>query len=196
MISVIRLQYLQNRIAHHDDQWAYQELFSQFYCSLTKFAFSLIKSKQSAEEVVSDVFMKIWEKRATLEQIENLRVYLFVATRNTALNYLDKQKKSCTINLDELQAEPRCTYVDGEQMLVTAELMLRIHREIDRLPPKCRTIFKLVKEDQLRYKEVAEILHVSVKTVENQLAIALRKIGAAVSFDIKRTILVSVASHP
>jgi len=196
MISVIRLQYLQNRIAHHDDQWAYQELFSQFYCSLTKFAFGLIKSKQSAEEVVSDVFMKIWEKRARLEQIENLRVYLFVATRNTALNYLDKQKKSCTINLDELQAEPRCTYVDGEQMLVTAELMLRIHREIDRLPPKCRTIFKLVKEDQLRYKEVAEILHVSVKTVENQLAIALRKIGAAVSFDIKRTILVSVASHP
>jgi RNA polymerase sigma-70 factor (family 1) len=195
MISAIRLQYLQNRISTFDDQWAYQELFSQFYCSLTKFALSLIKSKQSAEEVVSDVFMKIWERRRKLEEIENLRVYLYVATRNTALNYLDKQKKSITSNIDELKSEPRCTYIDGEQMMVTAELMERIHREIERLPPKCRAIFKLVKEDQLRYKEVAEILHISTKTVENQLAIALRKIGAAVRFDINRTILVSVGSQ-
>ena len=56
------------------------------------------------------------------------------------------------------------------------------------MPPKCQIIFRLVKEDELKYREVAEILNLSVKTIENQLSIALRKIGAAISFDIKRTI--------
>ncbi len=71
--------------------------------------------------------------------------------------------------------------------------MAIIEREIDKLPPKCKIIFKLVKEDSLKYKEVAEILNISVKTVENQLAIALRKIGNAVSFDISKTISSSVS---
>jgi RNA polymerase sigma-70 factor (ECF subfamily) len=64
----------------------------------------------------------------------------------------------------------------------------RIKEVIDQLPPQCKIIFRLVKEDELKYREVAEILHLSVKTVENQLSIALRKIGAAIHFDIKRTI--------
>jgi RNA polymerase sigma-70 factor (family 1) len=190
MISEIRIQYLQNRISSCDDQWAYKELFVQFYSCLTDFAMGMLRSKELAEEVVSDVFIKIWERRKRLEEIENLKVYLYVATRNTSLNYLEKQKKSLTYNLDEFSTEIGCLYINPEQMMVTTEIMDRIYQAIEELPNKCKIIFKLIKEDQLRYKEVAEILHISVKTVENQLAIALKKIGAAVSFDIDRTILV------
>jgi RNA polymerase sigma-70 factor (family 1) len=196
MISAIRIEYLQTRISECADEWAYRELFGQFYSSLTHFAKSFLHSKQSAEEVVSDVFIKIWQMRNDLDQISNLKVYLYTATRNTALNYLEKQKKSTTCNIEDLSANTRSLYVDPEQMMVTAELRDRIYKAIDKLPPKCKMVFKLVKEDQLRYREVAEILHVSTKTVENQLAIALRKIGDAVSFDIKRTILVPIGhSH-
>jgi RNA polymerase sigma-70 factor (ECF subfamily) len=72
--------------------------------------------------------------------------------------------------------------------MITADMLALIRKAIDGLPPKCRTIFKLVKEDGLKYREVAEILNISVKTVESQLAIALHKIGTVVSFDISKAI--------
>jgi RNA polymerase sigma factor (sigma-70 family) len=73
-------------------------------------------------------------------------------------------------------------------LMITADMLAMIQQAINQLPPKCKIIFKLTKEDGLKYREVAEILNISVKTVENQLAIALHKIGTAVHFDIQKTI--------
>jgi len=188
MIAADRVLYLQTRIARFDDQHAYKELFTSFYSYLFQFAFSFVKSKESAEEVVSDVFIKIWEKRKALEKVNNLKVYLYVATRNNAFNYIDKQKRNATNNIEDFSGEFTSRYFDPEQLLITADMMALIEDAINNLPPRCKVIFKLIKEDNLKYKEVAEILNISIKTVENQLAIALRKIGSAVSFDIKKTI--------
>jgi RNA polymerase sigma factor (sigma-70 family) len=115
-------------------------------------------------------------------------VYLYVATRNISFNYCDRQKRTATNSLDDVSVEFTSRYFDPEQLLITADMMSRLGKEIDKLPPKCKMIFKLIKEDNLRYREVAEILNISVKTVENQLTIALRKIGHAVRFDIGKTI--------
>lgn len=188
MITVNRIQYLQHRIACFDDQHAYKELFTSLYSYLCTFARTLVKAKEPAEEVVSDVFIKIWEKRRSLDKIENLKVYLYVSTRNLSLNYLEKQKRSLTNPLDNFHTEFVSLYFDPEQLLITADMLAMIRAAIGQLPPKCKMIFKLVKEDGLKYREVAEILGISVKTVENQLAIALHKIGTAVSFDIDKTI--------
>lgn len=186
------LKYLQLRIARSDDQTAYKELFTSLYSSLLLFAKSIVKTKEAAEEIVSDVFIRIWERRRELEKIENLKVYLYVSTRNTALNYLNLHKRDITNPLDEFHTEFTSIYFDPEQLLITADMLALIKRAIDQLPPKCRIIFKLVKEDGLRYREVAEILGISVKTVENQLAIALQKIGNTVSFDVEKTVPSSV----
>ncbi|MFI5152270.1 MAG: RNA polymerase sigma-70 factor [Chitinophagales bacterium] len=191
MIAADKIQYLQIRISRYEDQHAYKELFTGLYSYLYHFAFSFVKSKQSAEEILSDVFIKIWEKRKVLEKIDNLKVYLYVATRNTSLNYVEKQKRTATYNIDELEGTINGFYFDPEQLLITAEMATRIKKAVDELPPKCKLVFKLVKEDGLRYREVAEIMNISEKTVENQLGIALRKIGKAVDFDIKKTIPVS-----
>ena len=182
-----KILYLQMRVARFEDQQAYKELFTSFYSYLFHFAFAIVKSKESAEEVVSDVFIKIWEKREALEKISSLKVYLYVATRNVAFNYADKQKRFATNNIEDFPIEFKSRYFDPEQLLITAEMVSIIKNEINKLPPKCKAIFKLVKEDGLKYKEVAEILNISPKTVENQLAIALRKIGTAISFDINKT---------
>ncbi len=195
MITVEQIQYLQQRIARFDDQQAYKLLFTALYPYLYPFARTLVKAKEPAEEIVSDVFIKVWEKRKELEKIENLKVYLYVATRHIALNYLDKEKRNATNYLDDLQSEFTSVYFDPEQLLITADMLALIQKAIDQLPPKCKIIFKLVKEDGLKYREVAEILNLSVKTVENQLAIALQKLGNAVSFDIKKT-LPSTVRHP
>ena len=195
MITATTIRDLQSRIARYDDQLAYRELFTSLYSYLFRFAKSLVKAKEPAEEIISDVFIKVWEKRKELEKIENLKLYLYVTTRNIAYNYLDKQKRSATNPLEDLQAEFTSLYFDPEQMLITADMMARIQKAVDQLPPKCKMIFKLTKEDGLKYREVAELLSISIKTVENQLTIALQKIGSAVSFDIRKTVSSSIR-HP
>ncbi|HXB93141.1 MAG TPA: RNA polymerase sigma-70 factor [Puia sp.] len=186
------LKYLQSRIACFDDQGAYKELFTSLYSPLFLFAKSMVKSKESAEEIVSDVFIRIWERRRELQKIDNLKVYLYVSTRNTALNYINQHKRNVTNPIDEFQAEFTSIYFDPEQLLITADMLALIKRSIEQLPPKCKIIFKLVKEDGLKYREVAEILNLSIKTVENQLAIALQKIGNTISFDVDKTLPSSV----
>jgi RNA polymerase sigma-70 factor (family 1) len=188
MIAIAKINYLQERIARYDDQFAYKELFVAFYNPLLLFALSFVKSKEQAEEIVSDVFISIWEKRKRIDSINNLKVYLFVATKNTALNYLSRQNKTVITDIDDVAVELRSIYFDPEQLLITAEMISRIKEAINQLPPKCRIIFKLVKEDELKYREVAEILDISIKTVENQVSIALKKIGSAINFDITRVI--------
>jgi RNA polymerase sigma-70 factor (family 1) len=195
MITANTIRELQVRIARFDDQQAYKELFTSLYSYLFQFAKTLVKAKEPAEEIISDVFIKVWEKRKELEKIENLKLYLYVSTRNLSYNYLDKQKRSATNPLDNVQAEFTSVYFDPEQLLITADMLSRIQKAIDQLPPKCKVIFRLAKEDGLKYREVAEILNISVKTVENQLAIAVQKIGSAVSFDIGKTLSSSVR-HP
>jgi RNA polymerase sigma-70 factor (ECF subfamily) len=195
MVNVNRIQYLQQRIAHFDDQQAYKDLFTSFYPYLFAFARTLVRAKETAEEVVSDVFIRIWERRKELDKVENLKVYLYVSTRNTAFNYLEKQKRNATNSIEDYHAEFTSVYFDPEQLLITADMLALIQKAIDDLPPKCKIIFKLVKEDGLKYRDVAEILNISVKTVENQLAIALHKIGTAVSFDIKKTISFPLGHH-
>jgi RNA polymerase sigma-70 factor (family 1) len=188
MIAANTITDLQNRIACEEDHLAYKELFTSYYTNLFHFALSLVKSKQLAEEIVSDVFLKIWQKRKGLGKIKNLKVYLYIAIKNTALNYLEKQKRTSTDNIDQFTEEIKSIYFNPEQLMITADMVAMIRHAIDDLPVRCQMIFKLVKEDDLRYKEVAAILNISEKTVENQLAIAIRKIAAAIRFDIRRTI--------
>ena len=188
MIAAATIKYLQEQIARNDDPVAYKELFLSFYNPLLRFALTLVKSRELAEEVVSDVFMNIWEKRKRIDSITNLKVYLFIAVKNTSLNYISKQRKNLTDKVDEADIEFESIYFNPEQLMVTAEMVARIRAAVDELPPKCKLIFKLIKEDELKYRDVAEILGISVKTVESQIAIALKKIGQAIHFDIKKAL--------
>lgn len=188
MIIAAKIKDLQHRIVRMDDQQAYKELYVTLYAYLFGFARTIVHSKESAEEIVSDVFIRLWQRRKDLGDISNLKVYLYVATRNIAFNYLDKQKRIPTNSIDDVEAEFTSIYFDPEQLLVTADMLAHIQKAIDQLPPKCKMIFKLAKEDGLKYREIAEVLNLSVKTIENQLAIALQKLGDTVRFDIGRSI--------
>jgi RNA polymerase sigma-70 factor (ECF subfamily) len=101
---------------------------------------------------------------------------------------LIKDKKNKVFSLDECLVEIQSIYFDPEQLMITAEMVRRVQHAISQLPPKCQMIFKLVKEDGLKYKEVAELLGISPKTVENQMTIALRKMDQAIGFDIVRSV--------
>ena len=171
------IQDLQQRIALYDDQSAYKELFARFSKSLQQFAISFVRSPEVAEEIVSDVFIKVWKKRAGLNRIHNLKLYLFISTKNGALNYLRTQKK-VFLQPEQYLVQLQSIYFNPEKLMLTAEMMNRVQKAINDLPPRCQLIFKLVKEDGLKYREVAELLQVSLKTVENQMGKALKILRA------------------
>jgi len=175
-----KIRLLQQAIACFDDVQAYRQLFILFQPSLLQFAISITRSKQLSEEIVSDVFIKIWQKREQLDKIENLNYYLFTAVKNHSINELHKQKKNLSLTLNEVAVEFRSIYYDPEQKLISSELIGIIQASVAQLPPRCQLIFKLIKEDGLKYKEVAELLHLSVKTIENQMTIAIKKIGESI----------------
>jgi RNA polymerase sigma-19 factor, ECF subfamily len=175
------IRLLQQAIACFDDAQAYKQLFLLFYPSLVPFAVSIIKSKELAEEIVSDVFIKIWQRRQQLDKVENLPFYLFTAVKNKCLSQLSDSRYKAQIDINEITVEFRSIYHDPEQKMISAEMVKQIHAAIQDLPPRCKLIFKLVKEDGFKYKEVAELLQVSVKTVENQMSLAFKKIGTAIN---------------
>ena len=179
MNDLVAIAELQKRIALYDDMKAYRELCDIFFHRLNRTAYAFLKSKEPAEEIVSDVFIKVWQIRAKLTEIDNLSVYLYTVTKNLCLKYITRQYKNPVTSLDIMHFETSIDFNTPEDICISADIIKKIRQALDELPPKCRLILQLVKEDGLRYKEVAEILHISELTVRNQVAIAVKKLGKA-----------------
>ncbi|MEJ8818916.1 RNA polymerase sigma-70 factor [Lacibacter sp. H407] len=177
---------LQRRIAIYEDEAAYKELFMILFHSLTRFATGIVHSKETAEEIVSDVFISIWNDRARLNEIEDLQLYIFIAVKNNAIRKLKQQNKRVTISIDEIDVEMDSLYQNPEDQVMSSESLHHIEAAINSLPPRARLVFKLAKEDKMRYKEIANLLNISVKTVDNQLAIALKKLAQAVGTPFRK----------
>ena len=178
---------LQQRIAEYDDQVSYKKLFFHFFLPLKSFSFSIVKSKELAEEIVSDILIDIWAKRTQLADIENLKMYLFVSVRNGSLRRLQQTRKSAVLSLDEVQVEFATLDENAESILLTRELADKIEAAVTQLPQRCKLIFKLAKEDQLKYKEIAALLNISVKTIDSQVAIAIKKIAEVLQVSSKKS---------
>lgn len=176
---------LTQRIVLSGDQNAFRELFRRYYSYLLYFSNSFVKCKEVAEEIVEDVFVSVWNNRENLLNISNLKTYLYVAVKNHSINYLERSGYPFHEDLNLLDV----SYIDispnPEDLVIASEMLKAINQAVAGLPPKCRMIYKLVKEDGLRYKEVADILNISVRTVENHIAKALRKIADAIHIDLK-----------
>lgn len=174
------MQLLLQRIQNQDDQQSFEKFYQLFFFRLYQFAYLYVHSKESAEEVVNDVFLSLWQKRKTLNTINNINVYLYVAVKNASLNWLRKNRHVFTVSIDELRVDHLHLVPNPEILLITREFQSLILKAIEQLPPRCKIIFKLIKEDGLSYKEVASILDVSVKTVDAQLYLALKKLALVI----------------
>lgn len=170
---------LQTRFSFYEDMKAYQQLYDLLFDGLYRFALHFVKSPEAAEEIVSDVFVKLWQISSKLSEIENLKVYLFAITRNFSLNYITKNFKHPVVSIEDVDVESVMAINNIEESYISADTVNQIRQTIQQLPPQCRIIFQLVKEEGMKYREVAEVLNISVLTVRNQVVIATRKIAAA-----------------
>ena len=149
------------------------------FAPLYRFSYAMVKSPESAEEIVSDVFIKLWQIRGRLTEIGNLKVYLFTVAKNFSINYFHQNFKNIPADIDEMNIDAQVNFGNPEELYISAEILNRIQQVVQSLPPQCKLVFQLVREEGLRYKEAAAVLGISALTVRNQLAIALRKIAAA-----------------
>jgi len=177
---------LQRRIATYEDEAAYRELFLRFYDPLKKFAGGFLKLPESSEEVVSDVFIEIWKRRQSLMEIEDLKVYMYICVRNESLRKLRQLQKNVTVSIDDFSYQFTSDYTRPDEAMLNSELIQKIQAAINELPPRCKLVYKLAKEDKLKYKDISSILQISIKTVDNQLAAALKKIASAINFQLKK----------
>lgn len=168
------------KVSKEGDAGSFKEIYRNYYPRLFHFCVTLVHAKGPAEEIVDDVFMNLWEKREFLHKIENPDVYLYVAVKNKSLDYLSKNHLRETVDISILGNELFKFHIDPEELMITEEMRKKIQQAIDQLPPKCKHIFLLIKEDGLKYKDVAAILNISVKTVEAQMAIAMKKMTTAI----------------
>jgi len=170
------------RKIREDDREAFKNLFDTYYASLCHYASHYLNDDSLSEEVVQELFVKIWEKRKSLDVDTSVKNYLFRATRNGCLNQIqhDKVRQLHGKKLKEalMSEDPATDY------LISPEMILKLEEGIESLPEKRREIFRLSREEGLKYREIAEKLNISVKTVEVQMGLALKtlrqKIGSLI----------------
>ncbi|MFN3299156.1 MAG: sigma-70 family RNA polymerase sigma factor [Sediminibacterium sp.] len=172
-------------IAYNNDQSAYRSLFIQLHGKLKQFSFSIVRSEEEAEDIVSELFVLIIQRKEQLCQLESPLYYFYTTVRNMSLNLLKKQKRRAGLSMDEWQVQLNSIYFRPDLLMITEEMVLKIKMAVNSLPNRCRLIFKLIKEDGLKYKEVAELLDISIKTVEAQMAIAMRRMAQSMQVDLQ-----------
>ncbi len=168
-----------DKVAIERDQIAYKHIFLTYYQSLTRFAIGFVKTREAAEEVVSDVMLKVWALNEKFAGVVNLPVYLYAATRNRSLNYLRDNQKNRFKSIEEAEEIYGFEFGTPEKLAIEHEWSEAMHRAITSLPPKCRMVYKLVREDGFTYKEVAAIVGISENTVDRHLNNALHKLVKA-----------------
>lgn len=180
----INIELLQHEIAIQRSVDAYSDLFKYFHRPLVSFAASIVKSPEGAEEIYSDVMLKIWDMGASLANVHHLKVYLYSSIKNAALNYLARYQKVEMVDIESVQLPLQETH-NPFQNLLQAEVERKIKLAIQALPPKCQLVYKLIREDGLSYREVAEILQLSIHTVEGHMTTALKKLGSALQIYLR-----------
>ena len=161
------------------DQKALESLFAIYFPRLNDFAGKVVKDDVISQDIVQDVFVKIWEKRSEIEPI-NLEAFLFRLVRNRCIDYI-KHLKVINNRMQEIQISSkyeelyRIDFVGDEPyVLIEQELKQKIERTIESLPERCREVFILSRINGLKNKEIAERLNINVKNVERHLSRAMQ----------------------
>ena len=167
-------------IVRNNDQQAFKKLFYELAPKLINYAKYLIKNTQAAEEIACDVLIKFWNNREKFKLGAGSKNYFFIATKNLAFNFLRDHNKMQFVGLENFPPEEELIFEDGETKLLAEELKGVIKTAVFELPEKCRMVFQMVKEEHMSYAEVAELMDISTKTVENQMSKALKRIRSAI----------------
>jgi RNA polymerase sigma-70 factor, ECF subfamily len=156
---------------HAGSKQAFETVFRTYYKMLCSFAVYYTKNSELAEEIVQDLFCKLWEKRSELKINTSLKSYLYKSTYNHLLNHIRQEEVSK--KYVKSQMEISGSGFESTDKIIEKQLAVQIQKAIDSLPEKRREIFILSRNNGLKYQEIANVLDIKLKTVESQMVKAL-----------------------
>lgn len=163
-----------------DDPAAFEALFTTHYEGMCALAYTFVRSREAAEDIVANVFRRLWMRRLEWEPAGPARTYLLTATRNEAINLLRRLRREQGLEDRALREDVApalsAPVASPESALVARELAEAIERTSANLPPRCREVFELRWREGLRHREIAERMGIALKTVEMQMTRALKAI--------------------
>lgn len=159
------------------DETAFEQVFKTHFKRLHAYAFTILRDEAEAEEMVQQVFFKIWERNENLSLTGSVSAYLYRAVHNESLNHIKHQKVRSNHQL-HIAYSMKNEVEHPAKKILTGEMEKKIHSALNELPEQCRTIFQMSRFDELKYREIADKLGISVKTVENQMGKALKLLRA------------------
>lgn len=168
------------KLSEEDDQKAFKIFFRNYYTRLVKFALLFVPFQDQAEDVISDVLIKLLKQRKKLFKLENFEGYLFLSVKNQAISHLRKQKHHYNLKSIDLETDSLFNENDPEKSFELTELSELIEETINSLSPRRQMIFKLVKEEGQKIKAVAALLNIAPKTVENHLDMAMKELRSTI----------------
>lgn len=169
-----------NKITSFETKEEFEKLFHSFYSELCSYSNMFLKDLEASEEVVQETFVKLWENRKSLNIKSSFHSYLFRAVRNGCLNVIKHEKIKDNYKVhNENEIKNRSGSLDEE--IDASELETKIRESIDLLPMRRRKAFIMSRYEGLKYKEIAEKLNISIKTVENQIGKALKFLKSELS---------------
>lgn len=167
-----------------DSQTAFRRFYDLTYDRLFRIAYYYVKREEWSQEIVLDIFLKLWNQRGTLPEVRNIEDYCFILTKNASLNYLDKELRRGAFTNCELPEHPQ-TDCSPEDDLISEELFARYVKALDRLPERCREVFIRIREEKQSYAQVAEELGISTKTVDAQLQKAIGRLKEMIEKELR-----------
>ncbi len=160
-----------------DDEQAFESIFKEYYVRLCGLANKFIANQAESEEIVQEVFLNIWSKRDRLKLDQEIKPYLFKSVQNLCFNFIEHQKVIDNYySVIEVAYKNQKEDFDTYESVLFTEFQAKVDEAIGSLPEECRKIFKMSREDGLKYAEIASKLGLSVKTVETQMSRALSKL--------------------
>ena len=172
-----------NMAALIEDRRSFTLLYQQYYEPLRHFALRIVAAPELAEEIVADVFIKIWKNRADFSIKTSLRAYLYTAVRHQSIDYLRKTTRCRHSAADAIQPDHPSNYQTPEEGVITNELEQRLEAAIAELPPQGQKVFRLSRDEGMKYHEIAAHLNLSVKTVETHMGRSLRYLREVIGRD-------------
>jgi len=176
------------------EERAFTELFDAYYRQLGEYVYKLTESIEVTEEIVQDVFIKIWLKRETLPGLDNFSYYLFILSKNQTLNHLRKKANDKVRQLEWLKQFEEEAYMPDDTPVIE-EYRSLIDDAIEKLPPQQKKVYKMSREERLKHEEIAKILDISPETVKKHIKLALRFIKNELSSQ-NDAVIVLVLSTP
>ncbi|MCE5174310.1 MAG: sigma-70 family RNA polymerase sigma factor [Bacteroidales bacterium] len=162
-------------VGEHSER-AFRMIVNAYQEKVIRFISLFVSNRLECEELASDVFISLWGNKENLSDISDLENYIFIVAKNKALNHLRKGKTEL-INLDAFQVDAFYnTRTTPESIYISQEEVESLNAAINELPQKTKMAFLLVRENKMKYKDAAEVLGVSVKTIEKQVAAAVAKL--------------------